>query len=78
MVFIGYIESETARAVLLWEHYWASPDWFPKSQIDILRTDDTPEVRIVASNWICEQKKIREFAYRSEKEISDARDRRPA
>jgi hypothetical protein len=23
MVFIDFIESETNRAVLLWEHYWA-------------------------------------------------------
>jgi len=64
MTFEGYIEGQTDRAILFRGHYWSGPDWFPKSQIEILPELDTHEVRILASAWICDKKKIEEFKYR--------------
>ncbi len=64
MEFIGYVVAETQRAVLFHDHYWENPDWMPKSQVTFHRSDDTPEVVIKASQWICGQKKIQEFAHR--------------
>ena len=65
MTFIGYIEADTDRAILFQDHYWASHDWFPKSQVEIIRYVDTHEVQIVASAWICGKKEgLAEFAHR--------------
>lgn len=72
MIFIGFVETETDRAILFQDHFWGRSDWFPKSQIDVLREDDTHEVRILASAWICNAKQINEFQYRSTEEIDDA------
>jgi hypothetical protein len=64
MIFIGYIETETDRALLFQDHFWTGSDWFPKSQIQIHRYEDTHEVRISASSWICGKKNIQEFRWR--------------
>lgn len=64
MTFVGYIETETDRAFFFQDHYWSAPDWLPKSQLTVFRGHDTHEVRLLASAWICEQKKIKEFENR--------------
>lgn len=64
--FIGYIHFETARAFLFQDHFWHSPDWMPKSQVTIRRTDETAEVSVEASNWISEQKGLKEFEERTD------------
>lgn len=62
--FIGYIEADTGRAILFHDHYWCQPDWLPKSQAEIIRDPETTEVKVIASNWICGQKGIKEFEFR--------------
>lgn len=64
MLFEGYIVETTARAVLFHCHYWERSDWMPKSQITIQREEDTDEVRVLASSWICKQKELAEFQHR--------------
>lgn len=73
MLFIGYLENETDKAYLFQDHWWASADWLPKSQADIIRSHDTFEVKILASSWICSKKNIQEFKHRSAEEIEEAR-----
>lgn len=75
MIFIGYVVMDTDRAFLFQDHHWEKPDWLPKSQVDVLREEDTHEVRMIASAWICDQKRIEEFKFRSEQEITDANSR---
>lgn len=67
MTFIGYIETDTDRAILFLDHYWGMSEWFPKTQIDIFRHEDTHEVIVHASSWICEQKSLKEFTFRGGK-----------
>lgn len=62
--FIGYVEVEMPKAVFFKDHYWEKPDWMPKSQIEMVEFDDTMEVVITATSWICKQKDIREFEER--------------
>lgn len=59
--FIGYIEVETTKAILFWDHFWHRPDWMPKSQITMQRDEMSTEVVVDASPWICKQKGVREF-----------------
>lgn len=66
--FIGFVETETPRAFLFQDHFWSRPDWLPKSQVTVFRRDETAEVVIDASDWICKQKEIREFTHRDESE----------
>jgi hypothetical protein len=63
MVFEGFIQAETQRAYLFHCHYWESADWMPKSQVDTIKFEDTHEVVIIASSWICNQKNIDEFTF---------------
>lgn len=63
MQFEGYIQGETHKAFLFWCHYWQSPGWMPKSQIDTIKYEDTHEVLIIASPWICDKKGLNEFTY---------------
>lgn len=70
MVFIGYLVNETDKALFFQDHFWAKADWLPKSQSEVIRYIETHEVKIVASAWICDKKKIQEFQYRSEEEIA--------
>jgi hypothetical protein len=35
----------------------------PKSQIDTIKYEDTHEVLIIASPWICDKKGLNEFTY---------------
>ena len=62
--FVGYVVTETPRAFLFQDHFWENPDWLPKSQITTYREDNTTEVRVSASPWICKQKCITEYTYR--------------
>lgn len=62
--FLGYIVHETQKAILFWDHFWHCADWMPKSQIIINRSDETVEVEVVATNWICEVKGVEEFKER--------------
>lgn len=64
MTLIGYIEAETDRAILYWDHFWESSEWLPKKQITVLHEDDTHEVKVLASPWICGVKQIEEFKER--------------
>lgn len=64
--FTGYVEAETQKAFLFQDHFWHSPDWMPKSQVDVVRYDDTHEITLVAQPWICGQKGIRECVERVE------------
>lgn len=66
--FIGYVTTETPRALLFQDHFWENPDWMPKSQITITRSESTNEVQIDASPWICKQKCIIEYSYRDASE----------
>jgi len=75
MLFIGYLEDETDKAYLFQDHYWSGSDWLPKSQVDIIRSDETFEVKLLASPWICSKKEIQEFKYRSAEEIEEARNK---
>jgi len=61
MIFIGYVETETDKALFFQDHFWQEPGWMPKSQIDIFRENDTIEIVIDASDWICGKKGIQEF-----------------
>lgn len=61
MIFIGFIEVETDRALLFQDHFWHEPDWMPKSQVEIMREYDTHEVKLIATAWICEKKELKEF-----------------
>ena len=62
--FIGYIEFESHRAFLFQGHYWTGPLWLPKSQVTVTRYDDTPEVRMLASSWICGKNNVKENEHR--------------
>lgn len=66
--FEGFVVMHTQRAILFQSHYWESPEWMPRSQIEYNRCWDTGEVTVVASSWICGQKDLREFEYREEQE----------
>lgn len=68
MTFEGIIIANTLKSILFHCWYWDEPDWMPKSQIDVLREEDTNEVRVLASDWICGQKGLKEFEYRPKKE----------
>jgi hypothetical protein len=59
--FIGYVEVETAKALLFQDHFWHEPDWMPKSQVEVMRDIESNEVVLEASNWICKQKGASEF-----------------
>ena len=61
--FNGTIEAETAKAILFQDHYWDCPTWLPKSQCTITNHGNG-EVTVVASDWICQQKGLRENEYR--------------
>lgn len=63
MVFEGYISAETQRAYLFHCHYWEEPGWLPKSQTDLISYNDTHEVVVLASPWICSQKSLNEFTF---------------
>lgn len=69
MIFIGFIEAETDRAIFFQDWWWEASDWMPKSQVEILRSTDTHEVKLIASPWICGKKNIREFEVRKEADI---------
>lgn len=58
--FLGFVVEDTPKAVLFWCHYWEAPDWFPRSQITMLNTFDSIEVKILASPWICKAKNVKE------------------
>lgn len=64
--FLGFIAAETPKAILFQDHFWHEPDWMPKSQITMVRQEETHEVVIVATPWICGQKNIREFEERKD------------
>lgn len=64
MTFEGLILANTPKSILFHCHYWEDPEWMPKSQIDVLREDDTSEVRVLTSKWIADQKGLKEFTYR--------------
>lgn len=55
-MFVGYALAETTHAVLLQDHFWHAPDWFPKSQVRVYRDTDTAEVRFSPSPFICGKK----------------------
>jgi hypothetical protein len=61
---LGYITTETAKAILFWDHFWHGPEWFPKSQVQIGREQNTDEVSIEPSAWIARQNGVREFEER--------------
>lgn len=67
-MFEGYIVANVGKAVLFHGNYWEEPEWMPKSQIDILRDEDSAEIRVLTSRWICDQKGLKEFTYRPKKE----------
>ena len=59
--FEGYVHFSTVRAILFEGHYWHTPRWLPRSQIELKTSLDTDEVIVNASGWICEKNEIREF-----------------
>jgi hypothetical protein len=62
--FIGYVMAETQRAILFHDHFWKNPDWMPKSQIEMITDDQSCELVVVATPWICGKKDIHEFKER--------------
>lgn len=64
MQFIGYILATTDRALLFQDHFWHEPGWLPKSQVTVIRDDETMETKLVASPWICKAKNLQEFEER--------------
>lgn len=61
--FEGFIIASTARAILFQGHYMEHAHWFPRSQIEVVPTDDLMETVIDASEWISRMKGLREFTY---------------
>ena len=53
--FIGYIHIESIKAVYFQDHFREEPEWLPKSQIIIHRSEDTDEVYVEISQWLCGQ-----------------------
>lgn len=64
MQFIGVIHADTPRAYFFQDWFWHEPEWMPKSQSEVLRSDDTDEVILTASIWISKQKLLKEFTER--------------
>ncbi len=58
--FIGFVQAETIKAVFFQDHYFHEPQWFPKSQINILPGEGM-ETQIIATTWICKQNDLKEF-----------------
>lgn len=69
--FIGFILGHTNKAVLFQDHYWHVPDWMPRSQIDLYYDPESIEATILASEWICGQKKMQEYQERTEEQINE-------
>lgn len=69
--FIGYVWAETQRAFLFQDHFWHEADWMPKSQVTTIRHEETHEVVLVASTWICSQKGVKEFEERTNVESNE-------
>lgn len=61
--FEGYIHVSTMRAILFQGHYWEHAHWFPRSQITEVPQNDPDEKVIIATDWISNMKKVREFTY---------------
>lgn len=69
--FIGYAVANTPKAILFQDHFWHTPSWMPKSQIEVFREDDTEELIVKATPWICKQKRLDEFTEYSEEDIKE-------
>lgn len=61
--FIGYITHETHRAFQFWDHFWEAPEWLPKSQSSVRRSEESMEVVIDVKDWLCEKNNFQEFEY---------------
>ncbi len=67
--FVGYIHAESPLSVLFHGHFWHSPIWLPKSQIQVLMYNpwESTEVRVRVKDWLCRRKSLGEF-----EEVCDA------
>lgn len=61
--FVGYVVHSTGKSVLFEDHYWDQPDWFPLSQVEFVTQEGTHEVSMLASDWICSRKSVKEESY---------------
>jgi len=48
----GYIETQTARAVLFKAHHWDEAQWLPKTQVTIDRDPSSDEATVKIAGWL--------------------------
>ena len=59
--FHGYVEAESSKAIYFQSHYWYSPMWLPKSQIEIALPWNCTEIQVRVKNWLCKKNDLHEF-----------------
>ena len=67
--FEGIILVSSPRAVLFQSHFWEAPLWFPLSQMDIQRFEDSFECVVKVKDWLCRKKNLYEFTMYTMEEI---------